>query len=865
MIPITPQPREHPLSEDKKTLIIAEKPSVAQDIARVLGKFKKSGDAFENDQFVVAAAVGHLVELYMPEDIDKKEYGFWRLGALPIIPDKFQLKPVSDKRGKERFNSLKKLMARKDIGEIFNACDAGREGELIFTYIYELAGCKKPYRRVWMQSMTPASIREAFDKPRDPQVMHGLQDAARSRSEADWLIGINGTRAITKRMFGRSKGVATVGRVQTPTLSIVLEREFAIRGFQPRDFWRIEGHFAVAEGAYTGLLQRPEPPVDKSDSDDKPDRFWKSDTAGELLARLNAARGGTVRDEKKRTRQSSGRLYDLTSLQREANGRYGFSAGRTLQIAQSLYERHKLLTYPRTDSRALPEDYIPTVKATLGNLTGRLADHARTVLDNNWVVPNKRIFNNKQVSDHFAIVPTGERPGKLTTEEERIFEMVSQRFVAIFFPPAEFDVTTRLTGVGDLTFKTEGKVLVEPGYLQVYGKAAASSELPALSDADRAPQWLTHAGDDPAAAELAAAPGHKAQATAMELKQDTTKPPARFTEATLLSAMEGAGKLVEDDELADAMKEKGLGTPATRASIIDHLVKEKYIERDGRNLVPTAKAENLFEFLQAVRAEALTQPALTGDWEYRLRQMENGKITRAEFMKGITDLTRTIVDRVKHFEEDTSEAPDSGIISPTDNKPMKELLRAYKSQDGELTIYKTISNRKLSEKEVQTLVRERMVGPLDEFRSKAGKPFSATLRLDPMNKVTFDFGDNGNGDGNGDNGEPLNLDELNVVGTFKESGAPVYETPNAYACARTLQNEPGDTFRLSRTLLGKTVPPEEVGRLLKDGKTGLIKGFKSKRTGRLFDAFLILKPGGNIGFEFPPRAPRKQAAKKAAD
>jgi DNA topoisomerase III len=850
------------LPDTNKTLIIAEKPSVAQDIARVLGRFKKSGDAYENDDFVIASAVGHLVELFMPEDIDKKEYGFWRLGSLPIIPDKFQLKPVSDKRGRERFNALKKLMARKDIGEVLNACDAGREGELIFTYIYELGGCRKPYRRVWMQSMTPASIREAFARPRSPELMHGLRDAARSRSEADWLIGINGTRAVTKRMFGRSKGVATVGRVQTPTLSILLEREFAIRAFQPRDFWRIEGRFAVTEGDYSGFLQRTTP-LDKKDSDDKPDRFWKEEEAGQLLARLNAARGGTVSDEKKRTRQSSGRLYDLTSLQREANGRFGFSAGRTLQIAQSLYERHKLLTYPRTDSRALPEDYVGTVKATLGNLTGRIADHARKVLDNNWVVPgNKRVFNNKQVSDHFAIVPTGERPGKLTSEEERIFEMVSQRFVAIFFPPAEFDVTTRLTVVGDLTFKTEGKVLVEPGYLQVYGKAAAQSELPPLSEADLQPQWLAEAGE--AGATLAAAPGHKARATAMELHQDATKPPARFNEATLLSAMEGAGKLVDDEELAEAMKEKGLGTPATRASVIDHLVKEKYIERDGRNLVPTAKAENLFEFLQAVRAEALTQPALTGDWEYRLRQMENGKITRAEFMQGITDLTRKIVDRIKTFEEDTAEAPDAPITSPTDNKPMKELLRAYKSQDGELTIYKTIANRKLSPEEVQVLVRDRMVGPLDEFRSKAGKPFSATLRLDAMNKVTFDFGDNGNGNGNG-NDEPVDLSELTVVGTFKESGASVYETPNAYACERTLQNEPGDNFRLSRTMLGKTLPREEVARLLSEGRTGLIKGFKSNRTGRLFDAFLILKPRGNIGFEFPPRPPRKQAAAKQAD
>jgi DNA topoisomerase-3 len=392
---------------------------VAQDISKALGKFKKTDTGYENDDYVVSSAVGHLVELFMPEDIDKKEYGFWRLGSLPIIPKTFKLKAISDKRSKERFTALKKLIQRKDVTRILNACDAGREGELIFTYIYQLTKCKKPYERVWMQSMTPQSIKEAFGNLRSPEQMQGLQDAARSRSEADWLIGINGTRAITKRMFGRSKGVATVGRVQTPTLSIVLEREFAIRGFEPRSFWRIEGQFSIAEGSYSGFLQRVEKVDKDKDPDDKPDRFWEAEAAEAMVSRLNEAKGAIAEDVKKRTRQSSQRLFDLTSLQREANGRYGYSAARTLQVAQSLYEKHKLLTYPRTDSRALPEDYIGTVKAALGSLSGPISDHARKVLDNDWVKPNKRIFNNKQVSDHFAIIPTGETPKRLSSEADR--------------------------------------------------------------------------------------------------------------------------------------------------------------------------------------------------------------------------------------------------------------------------------------------------------------------------------------------------------------------------------------------------------------------------------------------------------------
>ena len=842
------------MSETSKILIIAEKPSVTQDIARALGKFKKTDTGYENDDYVISSAVGHLVELFMPEDIDKKEYGFWRLGSLPIIPDKFQLKPISDKRSKDRFTDLKKLIKRKDVTEIYNACDAGREGELIFTYIYELCKCKKPYKRVWMQSMTLQAIKDAFTDLRSPESMAGLRDAARSRSEADWLIGINGTRAVTKRMFGRAKGVATVGRVQTPTLSIVLERELTIRNFEPKAFWRVEGQFSVEEGTYTGMLQRSDKINKEENPDDKPDRFWSSETTEALVAKLNEAKGGLVSDKKKRTRKSSDRLYDLTSLQREANGRYGYSAVRTLQIAQSLYERHKLVTYPRTDSRALPEDYIPTVKEAMGNLQGPISDFTKKVLENDWIQPNKRIFNNAQISDHFAIIPTGEAPKKLGPEEERIYEMICQRFVSIFFPPAEFDVTTRITTVVDLSFKTEGKVLVEPGYLQVYGKAGATSELPALVDADLNPSWTEGTS-------LANVEGHKSQARAIDLLEEHTKPPAHFNEATLLSAMEGAGKFVEEDELADAMKEKGLGTPATRANIIDHLIREKYMEREGRNLLTTTKAENLFEFLMAVKAEALTQPTLTGEWEYRLRHMETGEITREKFMEGIVSMTRTIVDNVRNFDEDPEAAPESSIISPTDKKPMKELLRHYKSQDGEVTIYKTISNRKFSEEEIQSLLTNRMVGPLDDFRSKAGKPFSAILRLDAMNKVSFDFGDSGKGDN-----EDLNIAELPVIGVFKESGSTVYETPKAYACERSIQGEPGDNFRLSRTMLSKTLPREEVVKLLEEGKTGLIKGFKSNRTGRLFDAFLILKPRGSIGFEFPPRKKvAKKATKKAAE
>ena len=425
-----------------KTLIIAEKPSVAQDLARALGKVPKKGDHFENDEYVISSAVGHVVELEMPEDIDKKKYGYWRLETLPIIPEKFGLKPVAD--SKDRYNQLKKLLHRKDIDSVVNACDAGREGELIFQNLYQLSKSKLPVKRAWMQTMTAEGIREAFRTLRDGEQMAGLADAARSRSESDWLIGINGTRAITKRMFGsRGGNVASVGRVQTPTLAIVFNRELEIRNFKPQDYWRVVARFEIAKGTYEGVYQRPNFKKDEKNEHDRIDRVWDKTVAEAALAACQGQPLAKVSEEKKSSSQASPRLYDLTTLQREANNRFGLSARRTLQIAQALYERHKVITYPRTDSRALPEDYIATCRQTLGKLPGDLAKHGQTALDNGWVRPNKRIFNNAQISDHFAIIPTGAELKHLDEMEAKVYDMIARRFVAAFFPAAEFDVTTR--------------------------------------------------------------------------------------------------------------------------------------------------------------------------------------------------------------------------------------------------------------------------------------------------------------------------------------------------------------------------------------------------------------------------------------
>jgi len=816
-----------------KSLIIAEKPSVAADLARALGKIPKQGEHFENDEYVISSAVGHLVELEMPEDIDKKLYGFWRLETLPIIPKQFGLKPIAESR--DRFNQLKKLLARKDVSQVINACDAGREGELIFTYIYQLTKCKLPVKRAWMQTMTTGGILEAFRNLRDGSQMVALSEAARCRSESDWLIGINGTRALTKRMFGsRAGNVASVGRVQTPTLAIIFGRELEIRNFQPRAYWRITAVFQIARGTYEGVYQRPAFRKADNDEHDRIDRLWDQAAAEAVLAACQGHPQAAVTDDRKSATQAPPRLYDLTTLQREANNRYGLPARRTLQIAQALYERHKMITYPRTDSRALPEDYIPTVRETLANLHGSLGPHAQKVLDAGWVRPNKRIFNNAQVSDHFAIIPTTHEAKNLDEMESKVFDMIARRFVATFHPAAEFDITTRTSTISGHDFKTEGKVLTVPGWLAVYGRTTVdddspdSKALPAVDPADGKPP--------------------KARTVSTELHGESTKPPPRYTEATLLSAMEGAGKLVDDEDLAEAMKERGLGTPATRADTIDGLINQKYLERQQRELVPTAKAESLLQFLAAVKAEGLTKPDMTGEWEYKLRQIEHGKFSREQFMKEIVAETRRIIGRVKTFEEDDSIARVTDIPSPTDGKPLRETLRGYKSQDGEFMVYKIISNRKMEEAEVRELVSKGVVGPLDGFVSaKTQRRFAASLRLvkDEESgkwKVGLDFGDK------------ADLEGLSPFWTDLRNGAELCEAGNNYVLRERAADSWKQTFRVGRIMCQKPLAREHAVQLIENGKTELIQGFISRK-GRPFDAFLK-REDGRVTWEFPPRAPK---------
>jgi DNA topoisomerase-3 len=838
-----------------KILIIAEKPSVMTDLskalAKALGRFEKEGSGrdswFENDNAIITSAVGHLVELRMPTGPNGKKLP-WKFEVLPAIPDRFELDPIPDSEA--RLKQVLKLAKRKDVDQIVNACDAGREGELIFRYIMDIGGIQKPVKRLWMQSMTNQAIIDAWGKLRSDEEMRPLADAAKCRSESDWLVGLNATRALT--CFRSRHGgfnITAAGRVQTPTLAILAAREAEIQAFKPSPYFEVHATFGVTAGDYLGKWIDEAFKRNEANPHGRPERIWDLTAADAVKARCDG-KTGTVSEEKKAQSQISPQLYDLTTLQREAP----FTAKGTLAIAQALYEKHKMITYPRTDSRYLPEDYGDTVRETLQDIANSdlgVADYARAVLEGKQESgprfnKSKRVFDSKKVSDHFAIIPTGKFV-KLSDTEEKLYDMIVKRFIAVFFPSAEFEQTTRLTRIttGEITdtFKTEGRVLVKPGWLEVYGRrpgvASGKDELTQV------------------------AAGEKAPVKEIEVKHEQTKPPARFNESTLLSAMEGAGKLVDDEALAEAMSERGLGTPATRAAIIEGLIAQKYIVRDGRDLHVTPNGMRLIHILNEMNIAGLTSPTMTGEWEYKLRQMEHGQLQRAAFMKEIEDYTKDIVVRAKSLAAEIKNRafPDLQATCPKcGTQGLKQTDESYECRTPEcgFKAKKYIAGRLLAEDEARELFSKRLVGPLEGFKSKFNKPFDAALELDDKFKVNFVFGDK-------DEPDVELTDEL-IVGTASLADGrqvKVYGTEKAYLVPELKTKKDPEGVRIGKTILQKEVPVDQVLKMLAEGKTDLIKGFVSNKTKRGFDAFLTFSTAdGKVGFEFPPRAPKAPKAAK---
>ena len=845
-----------------KTLIIAEKPSVATDLskalAKTLGKFEKKGKSrdaqfFENDQAMITSAVGHLIELKMPTGPNGKNLP-WKFDVLPAIPSDFALQPIEQSEG--RLRHVLKLARRKDVTEIVNACDAGREGELIFQYIMDYGKIDKPVKRLWMQSMTTSAIQEAWSNLRRGEEMSDLSDAAKCRSESDWLVGLNSTRALT--CFRSRHGgfnITAAGRVQTPTLAILVKREKEIQAFKPTPYAEVHATFGVKAGEYDGKWIDPDFKKDESNPHGRAERIWDKDRARLITDRCEG-KTGTVREQKKPTKQIAPQLYDLTTLQREAP----FTAKNTLGLAQTLYERHKMITYPRTDSRYLPEDYLANVKQIVTDLSqsnSDLADWAKDALQNDRIQFQKRIFNNAKVSDHFAIIPTG-RVVKLDDAAAKLYDMIVKRFLAVFFPHAEFEVTKRLTTIDHGTekdvFRTDGKILVTPGWLAVYGRrpgvGAGKDELCAVEE------------------------GEEAETLEIELLEKETNPPARFTESTLLSAMEGAGKLVDDDALREAMADRGLGTPATRAATIEGLLRQKYLTRDGRELIATGKGIRLIDLLSEMDVKPLTSPEMTGDWEAKLHQMEKGELARDTFMAEIKKFTESVVQKARgHYEEVISRPfPDLKCVCPNCGaNELKQTDATYECREPDcgFRISKYIAGRLLTEEEAITLFTTKFLEQRDGFVSRFNRPFEAALELTQQVSKTGKKGKwktNFVFDSDLETAEDLTEDQLlKELTLVNGKTAKLYETEKAFLVPDLVTKDSPDGFRLGKTILQKELTAGDVEKMLTNGKTDLLPGFISKKTKRAFAAHLTLDPEtAKIGFEFAPRKAAKKGAKKQA-
>jgi DNA topoisomerase III len=813
-----------------KTLIIAEKPSVAADIVKALpGKFTRTKTHFESDRYIVSYALGHLVSIAYPEEIDPR-YQKWTIDNLPILPEEFPLTVLPET--KSQFNALSKLIRSREVEVIINACDAGREGELIFKYIMKLAATRssegKKIERLWLRSMTLDAIREGLSHLRSNSEMRPLEDTALCRSQSDWLIGINATRALTcynSRFGGFRK--TPCGRVQTPTLSMIVNREEERRRFIPRTYWELHATFTGDDFSYSGIWIDPQFNKDDSKPDTRQDRIWDPEKARDIAGRC-AGKSARVKETSKKTTQGCPLLYDLTSLQREANSRFGYSAKNTLSIAQALYERHKLITYPRTDSRHLPGDYLPTVKKVFQEQQGwQFGQFAREALEKNYVKKNPKIFNDAKVSDHFAIIPTGLLPQKLSEAELKIYQMIVQRFLAAFFPPAEYLNTRRLSIVDGETFLTEGKILLYPGWKAVYGASSGTGqdELQALPD--------------------------KAEVICEKVEQEEhrTKPPPRLNEATLLSAMEHSGKLIEDEELAEAMKERGLGTPATRAAIIEKLINEKYIVRENRELSPTGKAFELLSLLGAMQIDVLASPELTGEWEYKLNQILKGGMTGDQFMSEIRETTKNIVDKIRNYMAGRKIRPEASF-SPVNGLRFMATATMYMSEDETIKIRKVLGGRVMREEEIVSLLNGETIGPFDDFRSKQGKLFTASLSMKD-GKVEFIFPDAENG---------LDTDKIkqsDPLGLSPIDRTPVFDAGTAFMSESALNGDQEKGLRISKVILGRRIEQDSIVQLLEKGKTGLISGFVSKKK-KPFDAYLILDAKGKLSFEFPPRRKKER-------
>jgi DNA topoisomerase-3 len=786
-----------------KILIITEKPSVALDVKRALGRFEDKKDFFENEQYIITWSLGHLVELFEPEDYDKK-YKFWVLQNLPIIPQEFKFKVIE--KTKSRFNVVKKLIQRKDVGIIVNACDAGREGEHIFRSILELVPhSKKEIKRLWLSAMTEGEIIKEMKNLRDASEFDLLGISALKRSQGDWLVGINGTRAFTRR-WGT---LLSLGRVQTPTLNIICTREKEIRNFIPEKYYELEGTFKNKDALYKGLY-----------IDEKGESKIKDLKIVSKVIEKVSNKSGNVRNVvNKEAKTSHPLLYSLNDLQRDANKSFGYTALKTLNIAQKLYERRKLITYPRTDSRYLPSSLSKNLRNVFNGINVEPYLNFVKIILSKPLKLDARVINDRGVTDHYAIIPTGVRfnLNELAKDEKNIFDLIVKRFLAAFMEDAIYEKLNFETVIEGEVFKTNLSRIKRPGWMSVYGEKE-QEEFPLIKE------------------ELVV------KVAKLEYFEKMTQPPARFNDATLLSAMENAGKFVNEEQLKAAMKDKGLGTPATRAAIIERLVEVGYIERVSKSIVPTDKGLRLIDLASEVGVEEVLSPILTGEWEKKLLDIEKGKFDPDKFMKGIIDLTIKIVDKVKNYKGDLN--INNGSSEPLGKCPkcggmVYENLKGFacenvKEGSCDFVIWKKLKNRTITREDAIKLLNGQTI-KIEKVISKNKRYFTAELKIED-GKVAFVFPENGKD-------EIVNPEPL---GKCPVCSGEVVEGKTTYFCN---SDKIDCKFYIKKVMGNLNITREIVKELLKNKKTTLISGFKSKK-GRKFSAYLYIDQDGKVKFEF---------------
>jgi len=792
-------------------LIVAEKPSVARDIARCLGVNGRGQGFIGTGDTRITWCVGHLVELAEPQSYNP-DWKRWRLDALPMLPEDFKLQP----RGQagDQWQILRKLLCDRDVDHVVNACDAGREGELIFAYAYELAGSKAPVQRLWISAMTDDAIRHGFANLRTGPSMAPLEAAARCRSEADWLVGLNATRAMTLRMRQGGDGqLLSLGRVQTPTLALLVRREEAIEQFVPEPFWQVKATLSAEAGQWPALAVHGKGKA-------RSDRWDTQDDAAAVLAAIANQTGVVSKVDRKSKREKSPLLYDLTTLQKEANKRFKYSAKRTLEIAQALYERHKLITYPRTDSRHLAQTHVAGIPDTVRGLDfGPYARASQDVLSRWPIKLSKRVVDDAEVSDHHAIIPTGQDPTKcgLNVDEKRVYDLVARRFLAVLMPDAVFATAAVEATVASHVLVASGRSLLEPGWRSIDPPKSSKKDAPLLPPVNK---------------------GDEVTVPKAQLHEGSTKPPRRFSEATLLGAMENAGDSLDDAELKRAMKRNGLGTPATRAAIIETLLSRTYIERESNHLVPTAQGRAL---INALPTEALTSAQLTGSWEARLVAMAEGGEDRGVFMADVRALAAEIVGSIAEAplvaELRISRPADGEKLAdcPRCGKDVREDTWAWRCECG-VRIPRKVASRDVSERMAKTLLKDGRTKVVKGFKSKAGKAFSAALVLSDEG-VKFDFPD------------------PDALGDCPACKTPVRRRGSVWTCD-TGRECP---FVVFGEMSGHAVTDADVAALLTDGQSGPIEDFAT-RDGDAFAGVLAVESGRVVARRVDLRQAQAEAA-----